>query len=204
MRRHALIVTAFALMLPAVADAATATVEVTRFHLLVPPAAAITGASIAFEPAPTSDAAQPPSSLQFSAVAAAASSEFARAGFKPVAGGQGADYVARIALSGSSEVVQRRAPFSIGLGGGTGGWNGGVGGGVSIPIGGGTRTVTAALMTLQIRRMSDNSTVWEGRATTIAPAADAMSAAPALLQALVKGFPGPSGQTTKVKVKIAQ
>ena len=56
-------------------------------------------------------------------------------------------------------------------------------------------------MTMQIRRVSDNITVWEGRATTVAPGADAMSAAPVLLQALIKGFPGPSGQSTTLKVK---
>jgi hypothetical protein len=194
---------AVALALPAAALAATTTVEVTRFHLLAAPAPAITGATIAIEPAPSADPAAPPAppSLQFGALAATASGEFARAGFRPVAGGQPADYVARIGLTGSSEVVQRRSPISIGIGGGTGGWNGGVGGGVSFPLGGGTRTVTAAQMTLQIRRSSDNSAVWEGRASTVAPGADPMSAAPALLQALIKGFPGPSGQAVKVKVK---
>ena len=211
MRRHALFITALALALPAAAQAATVTVEVTRFHLLSPPAPAIIGATISIEPAPA-DAVPPQSplqpppqpSLQFGALAAAASAEFARVGFKPMAVGQPADYAARIALTGSSEVVQRRSPISIGIGGGGGGWNGGVGGGVSFPIGGGTRTVTAALMTMQIRRVSDNAAVWEGRATAIAPGADAMSAAPALLQALLKGFPGPNGQAMKLKVKTAQ
>ena len=42
---------------------------------------------------------------------------------------------------------------SIGIGGGTGGWNGGIGGGVTFPVGGGTRTVTAALGI--VRRLLD-------------------------------------------------
>lgn len=200
-------ISAALLLLPAAAIAATAHVEVTRFHLLAPPAPAIIGASIAVEPAaPPADPAAPPAppSLQFGVLAAAANGALARAGFKPVAEGQPADYVARIALTGSSELVQRRSPFSIGLGGGTGGRNGGVGGGVSFPVGGGARTVTAALMTMHIRRTSDNTAVWEGRATTIAPAADPFSAAPALLEALLKNFPGQSGQSVKLKVKIAQ
>lgn len=205
MRPSALIALALAplLVLPAATLAATATVEVTRFHLLSPPAPAITGATIAIEPAAAAEPAAPPAapSLQFGALAAAASGAFVRAGFKPVAGGQPADYVARLSLTGSSEVVQRRSPISIGLGGGTGGWNGGVGGGVSFPIGGGARTVTAATMTMQIRRSSDNTTVWEGRANGIAPGADPMSAASALLQALLKGFPGTNGQSVKLKVK---
>ena len=190
------------LLLPVAAHAAT--VEVTRFHRLAPPAPAITGASIGIEAVPPDpNAPQAPPTLAFGALAAAAGGELARAGFKPVAAGQPADYVARIALTGTSEVVRKRSPFSIGLGGGTGGWNGGVGGGVSLPIGGGTRTVTAALLTLQIRRVSDGSAVWEGRASSIVPGADPMSAAPALLQALFKGFPGISGQAIKVKVKAA-
>lgn len=208
MRRPAQIIAIVltSLLLPVVAHAAT--VEVTRFHLLTPPAPAITGASISIEPVPAdspadSSAPQPPPTLAFGALAAAAGGELARAGFKPVAAGQPAGYVARIALTGISEVVRKRSPISIGLGGGTGGWNGGVGGGVSFPIGGGTRTVTNATMMVQIRRVSDGSAVWEGRANSIAPGADPMSAAPALLQALFKGFPGISGQPVKVKVKAA-
>ena len=201
MHRPALIFAALAtsLLLPAAAIAATVNVEVTRFHVLAPPTPALTGASIAIEPA---DPATPPS-LQFGALAAAASAELARAGLKPVAGGQRGDYVARLTLTGTSEVVRKRSPISIGLGGGSGGYGGGVGGGVSFPIGGGTKTVTTALLTLQIRRASDNAAMWEGRASAIAPGADPMSAAPAMLQALLKGFPGTTGQAVKVKVKTA-
>lgn len=186
------------LLQPAAALAATTKVEVSRFHLLAPPAPSLAGSSITVEPAaPT---AEPPS-LQFGVLAAAAYAELARAGFKPMAAGQPADHVARITLTGTSEVVRKRSPISIGVGGGTGGWNGGVGGGVSFPIGGGTRTVTAAQMTIQIRRASDKTVVWEGRASAIAPGADPISAAPALLQALLKGFPGANGRSETVKVK---
>jgi len=59
-------------------------------------------------------------------------------------------------------------------------------------------------MTLQIRRASDGSAMWEGRASTIAPSIDPISAAPVLLQALLKDFPGPSGQSVTVKVKTDQ
>ncbi len=199
MHRFTVLVCALALPLaiPAAALAATVKVEVTRFHILAPPAPPLTGSSIAVEPADPAAA----SSLQFGALAAAANAELAKAGFKLAASGQPADHVARIALTGNSEVVRKRSPISIGIGGGTGGWNGGVGGGVNFPVGGGTRTVTTALMTMQIRRTSDGSAVWEGRASTIAPGIDPISAAPVLLQALFKGFPGPSGKTETVKVK---
>jgi hypothetical protein len=173
-------------------------VEVTRFHILAPPAPPLTGSSITVEPADPAAA----SSLQFGALAAVANAELAKAGFTLAAGGQPADHVARISLTGNSEVVRKRSPISIG--GGTGGWNGGIGGGVTFPVGGGTRTVTAALMTLQIRRASDGSAVWEGRASTIAPSIDPISAAPVLLQALLKSFPGLSGQSVTVKVKTDQ
>jgi hypothetical protein len=201
MRRPALFLAL--MMLPAAATAATIKVDVTRFHLLAPPAPAVTGGSITVEaaPPPGPDAAAAAPTLQFGALAAVAAAELGRAGFQPPASGQSADYVARIALSGSSEQVARRSPISIGIGGGRGGWNGGVSGGVAFPLGGGTRTVTKAMMTMQIRRASDNSAIWEGRASAIAPSADPHSAAPALLKALLGGFPGPSGQSLTVKVK---
>jgi len=189
-----------ALLLPAAAHAATVKVEVTRFHILAPPAPPLAGSSIRVEPADPGAA----SSLQFGALAAAANAELAKVGFTLAAGGQPADHVAKITLTGNSEVVRKRSPISIGIGGGTGGWNGGIGGGVTFPVGGGTRTVTAARMTLLIRRVSDGSAVWEGRASTIAPSIDPISAAPVLLQALLKGFPGPSGQSVIVKVKTDQ
>ncbi len=189
-----------ALLLPAAAHAATVKVDVTRFHILATPAPSLAGNSIRVEPADPEAAF----SLQFGALVASANAELAKAGFKMAAGGQPVDHVARIRLSGNSEVMRKRSPISIGIGGGTGGWNSGIGGGVSFPIGGGVRTVTAALLTLQIRRTSDNSALWEGRASTIAPSIDPISAAPVLLQALLKGFPGPNGQSVTVKVKTDQ
>lgn len=186
-------------LVPVAASAATIKVEVTRFHLLSPPASAITGGSIRVEPAdPTAQ-----SELQFGALAAIATAELTRAGFRQAAGGQSPDHIVRIGLTGTSEMVRKRSPFSVGIGGSTGGWNGGVGGGVTFPIGGGTRTVTQAQLTLQIRKASDGSAIWEGRASAIAPGADALTAAPALLQALLQNFPGPTGQTQTVKVKTS-
>lgn len=201
MTRHMTFPAALAtLLLPCVAHAATVKVEVTRFHILTPPVPPLAGSSIRLEPA--DPAAE--SSLQFGVLSAAANTELAKVGFKMAAGGQPADYVTRIMLTGNSEVVRKRSPISIGIGGGTGGWGGGIGGGVTFPVGGAPRTVTAALMTLQIRRTSDGTAVWEGRASAIAPSIDPMSAAPMLLQALFNGFPGPSGQSVTVKVKIEQ
>ncbi|MEI6486534.1 MAG: DUF4136 domain-containing protein [Sphingomonadales bacterium] len=190
-----LLLSAALALLPVAAEAATIKVEVTRFHVLGP-ANSLAGNSITVVPA--DPAAQ--TELQFGALAGITTAELAKAGFK-LATGAGSDLVARVTLSGSSQVVQKRAPFSIGIGGATGGWRGGVGGGLSFPLGGGTRTVTSAEMLLQIRKASDGTALWEGRASTISPGADPISAAPALLQALLQGFPGPTGQTQSVKVK---
>lgn len=189
-----------ALIAAAPAGAATTTVEVTRFHLLAPPAPPLTGMSIAIEPA---EPAAAPAPLSFGALAATVSTALAKAGLRPVASGQPADLVARVGLAGTSSQVARRAPFSIGIGGSTGGWRGGVGGGFSLPIGGGVRTVTTAELTIQIRRSADNQAVWEGRASATAPGSDPMGAAPALASALLNPFPGPSGQTIKTRVKTA-
>jgi Domain of unknown function (DUF4136) len=185
------------LLLPAVAQAAAVKVEVTRFHLLSPPAPPLSGSSIAVEPADPAATSE----LQFAALAAVANAVLAKAGFRLAVAGQPADHVARIALTATSEQVRKRSAFSVGIGGGSVGRNGGIGGGASFPIGGGLKTVTAAQMTLQIRRSSDNSSVWEGRASSIAPGIDPISAAPVLLQALLKGFPGANGKAETVKVK---
>jgi hypothetical protein len=195
-----LIPAVLATLLSAGVQAATVKVEVTRFHTLAPPAPAIAGSSIRVEPTDPAVA----TSLQYGALASAANAALGRAGFRLAAAGEPADHVARISLNGATQQVRKRSPVSVGIGGGTGGRNVGIGGGVSFPVGGGERMVTTALLTLQIRRAADNVALWEGKASTITAGADATSAAPLLLEALLKGFPGPSGKSETVKLKTPQ
>ena len=93
----------------------------------------------------------------------------------------------------------------VGVGGG--GYRGGgvgVGGGISFPIGKPkSRELIATELGVQIRRRSDGTVIWEGRAQTVAdvraPAAVAANSAGKLASALFRGFPGESGRTITVR-----
>jgi hypothetical protein len=99
--------------------------------------------------------------------------------------------------------VRTPPKFSIGIGGGSFGGGGGVGGGLSTGIGSKTRDVLASELFVQLRRRSDGTIVWEGRAQngglsgedTSQPVANADR----LARALFKAFPGESGITTTVR-----
>jgi Domain of unknown function (DUF4136) len=169
-----------------------APVAVTRFHLSQP----LAGETIQLVAPEGVDAG----SLDYQAQASAVAAELAKAGFRPVAAGQPAALTGVLRLETSSREEQRASPFSIGFGGMTGGRNVGVGGGLSLPVGRSrTRIVTLATLALQIRRASDGSTVWEGRASDTAASPQTGSAVPRLARALLANFPGPSGQTVTVK-----
>ncbi|MFZ4688469.1 MAG: DUF4136 domain-containing protein [Polymorphobacter sp.] len=167
--------------------------EVTRFHLGQP----IPSDAIALVPGPGADA----KSLEFRRYAAIVAADLDRAGLHP-AGDDGRS--AYVGVLNAQQTVRQGAPkaspFSIGFGGGSGGF----GGGVSVPVGTArTGDVRINLLALQIRRRSDQSMVWEGRAVqeiaADAPASALPAALPELSRALLSGFPGPNGQTVKVK-----
>ena len=177
--------------------ATTPMAEVTRFNIGTP----IPSDSIALVPAAGTDAG----SLEFRQHAAVVARELDAVGLHPV----GAD--GRSAYVGVLNVIQttrigapRRSPFSIGIGGGTGGSGGGIGGGVSLPVGKTpTSEIRVNMIDLQIRRRSDSSMIWEGKAVQEI-AADATgstltAAVPALSKALLTDFPGKNGETLKVK-----
>lgn len=183
----------------AIAGCATgpAPTEVTRFHLGTP----IPRDSIALVP----PAGTATFGLEQQAYAAAVSAELTAAGFRPVIGDSRTAYIG--VLKVTQEVrpgLPKPSPFRIGIGGGTGGYNGGVGGNLSVPLGG-TRTgdVRVNEVSLQIKRRSDETMIWEGRASHAAPADEPASnlatAVPGLAKALLTNFPGASGQTIAVK-----
>jgi hypothetical protein len=166
--------------------------EVTRFHLGQP----IPSDSIALVPATGGDA----NSLEFRSQAAIVARDLDAVGLHPASGANSA-YVGTLKVEQSTRVgPPKSAPFQIGIGGATGGF----GAGVSVPVGAPrTGEVRTNFLSLQIRRRSDASMVWEGRAVqdiaADAPASALNAALPALSKALFSGFPGPSGQTVKVK-----
>ena len=96
-----------------------------------------------------------------------------------------------------------RSRFSIGLGAGSFGYHGGVGGGVSVPVAGKPTQNVSTRLIVQIKRRSDGTTIWEGRAETSArfgtPEAQPAAAVQRLASAMFQGFPGESGRTITVK-----
>jgi hypothetical protein len=171
--------------------------RVTRFHLGQP----IARGEIAVEPRDPTMA----QTIEFRTYADAVAAELTRAGFRVAPGVAKSELVAVVDVArGSRGMLQERSPFSVGIGGGSFGGGVGVGGGVSFPIGKGkTREVIGTELGVQIKRRSDGTVVWEGRAQTEArsdtPYAEPAAAIAKLAAALFQGFPGESGRTVTVK-----
>lgn len=173
-------------------------VEVTRFHM-----GDQTGrGTIAVQPLTLSD----DTSIEYRTYAAAVGRELQRLGFSEVAG-TGSQYIASVHyLRGVRDrLAGGRSPVSVGVGGSTGSYGSGVGVGVGIGIdlSGPPKPVVTTQLGVQIKRRSDMSVIWEGRAITEAregsPAAQPGMAASKLATALFGDFPGVSGQTIRVK-----
>lgn len=190
------------ILIPALALAVAActttrpSTEVTRFHLGTP----IARSTIALVPA----AASQPFSLEYRSYADAVARELAAQDFVPVGNDPNSAYVGTIDIGQTARPGRSRGGFSIGLGGGSFGRSGGVGGGVSVPIGQSRPgDIVTTSLGLQIKRRSDGSIVWEGRATGEGDSRDGggdlSRAIPELARALLSGFPGTPGQTVLVK-----
>ena len=171
--------------------------RVTRFHLGQP----IARGEIAVEPRDPAAAKD----LEYQTYARAVAGELARQGFTLAPGVAKSELVAVVDASrGTRAMYQERSPFSVGIGGGSFGGNVGVGGGVSFPIGKGkTREIIGTELAVQIKRRSDGTVIWEGRAMSEArsgtPYAEPAAAAAKLASALFQGFPGESGRTITVR-----
>lgn len=174
-------------------------VEVTRFHIDNP---AHSG-TIAVEEMP----GNPDISLEFRTYAAAVMQEWQRVGFTATPAGATSDYVALVAFRRSfrpTGTPRDDKPVSVGVGGalGSGGYSG-LGVGIGINLSGKPKDIVTTELQVQLRRRSDSTTIWEGRAMTQAregtPAAQPGLAAQKLAAALIGGYPGESGRTITVK-----
>jgi hypothetical protein len=175
--------------LVAACSATIPSVEVTRFHQnkpMIPGPVQITGEK----------------TLESAAYVAAVSQAMVRAGFADAGASVTSPYIAKVTHSRLTREQAKRAPFSIGIGGGSIGRNVGVGIGTSIGIGGGKQQIIVTQLFVQLIRRDGQQAVWEGRAETEAPAAAPASqpglAAEKLANALFKDFPGVSGATIRV------
>lgn len=185
---------------------ASGPVDVTRFHLGAP----LERGTISVEPLPGGG---PVPSLEFQTYADAVRDQLLASGYTAAVPGVPAQYLGVVSFARTTrELAPRQSPFSVGLGAGgfsggggrRGGGGVGLGGGVSFPIGKArVREAVASELAVQIRRRSDGTVIWEGRAQTVAdvraPEAQASAAAGKLARALFQGFPGESGRTITVK-----
>ncbi len=199
------IVLALPLLLGAALGGCTTTyrpepIDVTRYSLGQP----FERTSVAIEPIPNTDSAGP----EYQVYADAVADELAKLGYVRSSGAAPSGYIAAVAFRRIDKGTFRdRPPVTIGLGGGSfsGGRRSavGVGGDVGFGIGGKTRTVYGTELWVQLRRRSDNTTVWEGRAQSQSVSGtqpDQPNAAAArMAHALFKDFPGESGVTITVK-----
>jgi hypothetical protein len=187
----------------ALASCATApTAEITRFHLGGPiPSDTI---RVVASTDPVAPGTMVP--LEFRSYVAVISRDLAARGFRPVESGPSA-YLAILVVQQTTRAgIPQSAPFRIGIGGGGGSGNVGLGGGFSIPVGTPRNTdIRVNMVGLRIRRESDSTAVWEGRAVQEVPArasgASLTAAVPALSSALLSEFPGESGRTVIVKLR---
>ena len=171
-------------------------IEVTRFHLSQP----IPADSIELQPGPGVDAG----SLEFRSHAAIVAGDLAVHGLRVPEKSGVSGYIGVMRAEQTMQAGRpKQSPFSIGIGGFTGGTNVGMGGGVQVPVGStGSSLIRFNTLALQIRRRSENTMIWEGRATLEMPSgsqASLTSAMPDLSRAMLKDFPGPSGTTVQVK-----
>jgi hypothetical protein len=180
----------------------TPTAEVTRFHLGQPiPSDTI---RVVSSPDPVAPGTAVP--LEFRTYAAVVARDLAAHGFRPVDSGPTA-YLAILTVQQTTRAgIPQPSPFRIGIGGGTSTGNVGFGGSVNVPVGQPRNSdVRVNVLGLRIRRESDNSAIWEGRAVQQIPASaqgsNLSAAVPALSNALLGEFPGVSGQTVIVKLR---
>ena len=159
-------------------------VDVARFHL----GETVARAQIAIEPFDKADGNRP----EFPAYAAAVGRQLNRLGWTVVPTTTGSEQIALIDLEqGSREAVAALSAARIGRG-------------LSATTPSGTSAnVTASLLEVAIRRRSDGTVFWEGRAVGEAPTGSPEAARTAvverLAEALFRDFPGESGRTIRVR-----
>lgn len=159
-------------------------IDVARFHLGEP----VARAQIAVEPFDKADANRP----EYPAYAAAVGRQLSRLGWQIVPTTKGSEQIALIDLEqGSREAVAALSAARIGRG-------------VSATVpAGASANITATLLEVAIRRRSDGTVFWEGRAVgeaaTGSPEAARTAAVERLAEALFRDFPGESGRTIRVK-----
>jgi hypothetical protein len=172
--------------------------DVTRFHL----APSVARGSVFLVPMDPAAAG----TLEFQSYASAVAAELGKVGFAVTDQRAAAELIGVVGAGQTTrEGPPKSSPVSIGVGGGTFGRNVGIGVGTTFGVGK-PKSSDIALNTLQLRlrRASDATVIWEGRAVAEAAMTSRYgplaSAVPALANALLRDFPGKSGQTVRVNL----
>ncbi len=174
--------------------------DVTRFFLTPD----VARAAVFVEPLDARDGGGP----RFAVIRGAIEDNLRTAGFHPVPTRDAAEVIAVVGLMRAVRPVpveDRGSHASFGFGGGGGSGRGGVGGGVgvSFPLGhrrSVNRDIAVDTLTLALRRRSDSTVEWEGRAVSearIERSGDPADRAFFLAHALLSDFPGKTGVTTR-------
>lgn len=170
--------------------------DVTRFHMTAPESRG----PVFIEPADAAVAG----TLEYQNYAGAVAAALRKTGFEIADTRTAAAIFGTISYGQATrEEAAKRSPFTIGIGGGSIGRNVGVGVGTTFGVGekkGGEINVNT--LALQLKR-ADGTVVWEGRAISEASSDSTYgplsSAVPELANALLRDFPGTSGQTVRYK-----
>jgi len=171
-------------------------VDVTSFHLGQP----IARGQIAVETFAVPDAGGP----EFKLYADEVARELSRLGWQLTDTVGQSEQVALVRIEQSAYVDHPGSPVSVGVGGGTGGWGGGgVGGGVAFDLSGRPHELVMTTLQVRIKRRSDGTVFWEGRAVGVArpdrPEGQPAAIAVRLAEAMFRDFPGESGRTISVR-----
>lgn len=169
--------------------------QVTRFHLNQQ----IPVQAIAIEPGESSDAG----SLEFRTYADIVAEQLSRIGFARSVDIAASEMVAVVDVERATRATPPRgSPISIGIGGGSFGRNLGVGLGTSVGVGGSRGgDVEVTQLWVALKRRSEGTTVWEGRAIreSLPGAEDPAAIVRRLAESLFQDFPGESGTTITVE-----
>ncbi|MBA2932722.1 DUF4136 domain-containing protein [Sphingomonas sp. CGMCC 1.13654] len=180
-------------------------VQVTRFHLTQP----IAPGSFSIESMPAAGPGSPmaPDSIELNTYSDIVAGELTHLGFTRAEGPGSSELTVSVLVDRGTRPDYNAGGSSIsfGIGGASFGRHSGFGGGVgtTVPIGNQEHFLVGTRMQVQIKRRSDGTAIWEGRAMTEAkgtsPDASPQAAVAKLAHAMFTGFPGQSGQTISVK-----
>ncbi len=179
--------------------------QVTRFHLAQP----IAPGSFSIESTPMMGPGSPmaPDSIELNTYSDIVAGELTHLGFTRAQGAGTSELTVSVMVDRGTRPDPNSGGSSIsfGIGGGSFGRRSAVGGGVgtTVPLSHDQRFIVGTRMQVQIKRRSDGTAIWEGRAMTEAkgqsPDASPQAAVTKLAHALFTGFPGTSGTTINVK-----